>query len=132
MMTYAVRYYSRSGNTKKVADAIAEELGVTAVSVDSSDAALDEKADVLFIGGALYAYGIDKKLAAFLDSLDKDKAGKIVAFTTAMMSKHAVDLIKKAAAKKGIEVQDETLFIKSKAVDANLDNARKFARRSVK
>ena len=49
-----------------------------------------------------------------------------------MMSKHAVDLIKKAAAKKGIEAQDETLFIKSKAVDANLDKARKFARRSVK
>ena len=53
----AVRYYSRSGNTKLVADAIADAIHVKAVSVDQADAPLTEKADVLFIGGALYAYG---------------------------------------------------------------------------
>lgn len=30
----AVRYYSRSGNTKLVADAIAQAIGTTAISVD--------------------------------------------------------------------------------------------------
>ena len=47
-MSVAVRYYSRSGNTKKVADYIAEAAGVEAVSVDSKDAVLSEKVDVLF------------------------------------------------------------------------------------
>ena len=51
MMSTAVRYYSRSGNTKLVAEAIAKALGVSAVSVDRPEAALNEKADVLFIGG---------------------------------------------------------------------------------
>ena len=47
-MNIAVRYYSRSGNTKGVAEAI---------SVDSEDAKMNEDVDVLFVGGSLYAYG---------------------------------------------------------------------------
>ena len=47
MMSTAVRYYSRSGNTKLVAEAIAKALGVSAVSVDRPEAALNEKADVM-------------------------------------------------------------------------------------
>ena len=61
-MKAAVRFYSRSGNTKLVADAIAGALGISAVSVDAPEAELKEKADVLFVGGALYAYGLDKYL----------------------------------------------------------------------
>ncbi len=45
-MGVAVRYYSRSGNTKKVAEYIAEAAGVSAVSVDSKEAAISEKVDV--------------------------------------------------------------------------------------
>ena len=55
-MNYAVRYYSKSGNTKAVAEAIAKAAGVPAVSVDSAEAVLSSPVDVLFIGGALYAY----------------------------------------------------------------------------
>ena len=61
-MIIAVRYFSRTGNTKAVAEAIAKEAGVSAVSVDSPDAAIKQPIDVLFIGGALYAYGIDNHL----------------------------------------------------------------------
>ena len=61
-MNIAVRYYSRSGNTKAVADAIAAAAQVQAVSVDQDDAAITEPVDVLFIGGALYAYGLDSSL----------------------------------------------------------------------
>ena len=45
-MKIAVRYYTRSGNTKKLADAIAE-----AASVDAKDVSvtLEEKADILFL-----------------------------------------------------------------------------------
>ena len=54
-MSVAVRYYSRSGNTKAIAEAIAKAARVHAVSVDAPMAGLEETADVLFIGGALYA-----------------------------------------------------------------------------
>ena len=47
-MKIAVRYYSRSGNTKAVAEAIAEAVGVSAVSVEQKGAALTEPVDILF------------------------------------------------------------------------------------
>ena len=75
-MKNAVRYYSRSGNTKTAAEAIARAIGTDAVSVDSASASLQEPVDVLFIGGALYAYGIDKHLKAYLGSLKKDQVKK--------------------------------------------------------
>ena len=93
-MKNAVRYYSRSGNTKTAAEAIARAIGTDAVSVDSASASLQEPVDVLFIGGALYAYGIDKHLKAYLGSLKKDQVKKAVVFSTSWISKHAIDLIK--------------------------------------
>ena len=42
-----VRYFSKSGNTKAVADVIAAEAGVKAGSVGGADAV---RADILFLG----------------------------------------------------------------------------------
>ena len=129
----AVRFFSRSGNTKKVAEAMAQAVGMPAVSVDSSDAALEEKADILFIGGALYAYGLDETLNAYLDTLSADKVGKAVVFSTSWLSKHAIDLIKAALESKGIEVADSFYArarvgakISAKQLKAASDFAKKF------
>lgn len=130
-MTVAVRYYSRSGNTKLVADAIAKAAGVPAISVDSSDAALDEPVDVLFVGGALYAYGLDKHLSAWLDALDTSKVGKAVVFSTSWISRHSLDLIKNALEKKGVTVQERTFYVKNHASSQQLDEAAAFARESI-
>ncbi len=130
-MHTAVRYFSRSGNTKKVAEYIAEAAGVNAVSVDAADAALTEEADVLFIGGALYAYGIDDELKKYLNTLSSDKVGKAVVFSTSWLSKHALDLIKKALTEKGIKVEEETFYLKSKAVDGSRNDAMKFAKKFI-
>ena len=56
-MKVQVRYYSRSGNTKILAEAIAKGVNTKAISIDDSNALINDKTDVLFIGGALYAYG---------------------------------------------------------------------------
>ena len=104
-MKNAVRYYSRSGNTRTAAEAIARAIGTDAVSVDSASASLQEPVDVLFIGGALYAYGIDKHLKAYLGSLKKDQVKKAVVFSTSWISKHAIDLIKGELDRKGIPVE---------------------------
>lgn len=130
-MSVAVRYYSRSGNTGKVAGYIAEAAGVEAVSVDAANAALSEKVDVLFIGGALYAYGIDDNLKSYLQTIPADKVGKAVVFSTSWLSKHALDVIKKALTDKGIAVESDTLYFKSKAVDGCRDEAMKFAKKYI-
>lgn len=126
-MTAAVRYYSRSGNTKLVADAIAEALGISAVSVDKPEARLDEKVDILFIGGALYSYGLDKHLKSYLEELDGSKIGKAVIFSTSWISKHSIDLIRKALTAKGIQVEEKSFYVKNKADESQLDEAKKFA-----
>ena len=64
-MKTAVRYDSRSGNTKALAEALARAAKVSAVPVDDPKAALTEPVDLLFIGGALYAYGLDSHLKTY-------------------------------------------------------------------
>lgn len=127
-MKTAVRYYSRSGNTKVVADAMDEMLGVEAVSVDKPEAKLTEKADVLFIGGALYAYGLDKHLKQYLSEIDPAMIGRAVVFSTSWISKHSLDLIKNALKAKGIQVADETFYVKNHATSAQLEEAKAFAK----
>lgn len=131
-MKNAVRYYSRSGNTKTAAEAIARAIGTDAVSVDSASASLQEPVDVLFIGGALYAYGIDKHLKAYLGSLKKDQVKKAVVFSTSWISKHAIDLIKDELNRKGIPVEKETLYFRGKPGEKQLQDATNVARRLMK
>ena len=128
-MKTAVRYYSRSGNTKAVAEAIAKAAGVSAVSVDSSDAAIQEPVDVLFIGGALYAYGIDSHLKDFLKTLKKSDVKKAVVFSTSWISKHAVDIVKKELGEKGIPAVDEYFYAKNKPNSEQLEEAAAFAKK---
>jgi flavodoxin len=78
-MKTAVRYYSKSGNTKKLASAIAEALGVTAASTDE---AILEQIDVLFLGGALYAGGIDAHLRDYIKKLSVEKVKSVALFSS--------------------------------------------------
>ena len=122
-MDCSFRYYQTA------AEAIARAIGTDAVSVDSASASLQEPVDVLFIGGALYAYGIDKHLKAYLGSLKKDQVKKAVVFSTSWISKHAIDLIKGELDRKGIPVEKETLYFRGKPGEKQLQDAANVARR---
>lgn len=126
-MNTAVRYYSRSGNTRAVAEAIANAAGVEAVSVDRAEAGIKEPVDVLFIGGALYAYGLDNNLNTYLKMLKGAKVNKAVVFSTSWISKHSLDLIKKGLTEAGIPVEEETFYVKNKPNAAQLKKAEEFA-----
>ena len=126
-MKCAVRYYSRSGNTRLLAEAIADELGVEAVSADSSDATISGHIDVLFIGGALYAYGLDKKLVSYIRTLDGDMVGRAVLFSTTWLSKHSFDQMRKELEARGIVVAERTFYAKNKPTPERLKEAKAFA-----
>lgn len=126
-MKCAVRCYSRSGNTRLLAEAIADELGVEAVSADSSDATISGHIDVLFIGGALYAYGLDKKLVSYIRTLDGDMVGRAVLFSTTWLSKHSFDLMRKELEARGIAVAERTFYAKNKPSAERLKEAKAFA-----
>ena len=130
-MNIQVRYYSRSGNTKILAEAIAKGVNVEAISVDKSEASINEKVNCLFIGGALYAYGLDKKLKSFLAKLNPENIDKAVVFSTSWISKHSIDLIKKALIDKGIKVEEEYFYAKNKPTDVELKEAENFAKKII-
>ena len=50
-MKVAVRYYSKGGNTKKLAEAIAEAVGEKA---QTTDVKLTEDVDILFLCNSVY------------------------------------------------------------------------------
>lgn len=130
-MNIAVRYYSKSGNTKAVAEAIAEAVVVKAVSVDTTEADIKEPVDLLFIGGALYAYGLDKHLKEYLKTLKKENVKKAVVFSTSWLSKHSVDLIKSGLKEAGIPVEEEFFYVKNKPNDEQKKQAADFARKFI-
>ena len=61
-MIYAVRYYTKTGNTERLAKAIADVLGVEALPISSP---ITEKTDILFLGNSYYAFSIDPEVRAF-------------------------------------------------------------------
>ena len=94
-MIIAVRYQSRGGNTKVVAEAIAKATGVVAEPIEKP---LDAHVDLLIVGGGVYAWGLDEALVSFLESLDPAKVNTVAAFTTAgaMNKTKDIDAIVKA------------------------------------
>jgi len=107
-MKIAVRYQSIGGNTKSLAEAIAIKAGVTAKPITEP---LKEPVDLLFIGGGVYAHGLDDSLKSYLESLDGTTVKSVAAFSTAGAmdgAKRIVSIVNE----KGISVHAETLPIK--------------------
>ncbi|MBR1675133.1 MAG: flavodoxin [Eubacterium sp.] len=108
-MKYAVRYYTKTGNTKRLAEAVAKELGVEAMPIS---APIEEKVDALFLGNSYYAFSIDPEVRSFIASLDKEKVGKIVNFGSAAMLKSTYKKVKAEADKVGIPMIEKEFHCK--------------------
>lgn len=102
-MKVAVRYYSRGGNTKKLAEAIASAVGVEAKTTSES---LKEDVDILFLGSSVYAYGVDDSVKYFINGIHVN-VGKVVNFSTAAVIKSTYKQVSKLLAKKGIPMAQE-------------------------
>ena len=127
-MEVKVRYYSRSGNTKALAEAIAKAINTKALSIDDNDALINDKTDILFLGGALYAYGLDNKLKKYIANLNSNNINKAIVFSTSWISKHSINLIKKSLKNKGIDVIEEYIYYKNKPSNNELKEAEKIAK----
>lgn len=82
-MKIAIRYYSRGGNTEKLAKAVEKATGVEAKQVTI---ALEERADILLLGCSYYAFDMDPEVKKFIAD-NKDMIGEIVLFGSSAMMK---------------------------------------------
>jgi flavodoxin len=136
-MKVAVRYYTKTGNTKRLAEAVAKALGVEALPLS---APVEERVDLLFLGNSYYAFSIDPEVRDFIRRLDKDKVGKIVNFGSAAMLNSTWKKVKAEADKAGIPMEEREFHCKGEfkglhkgKPDADdLEAAAAFAREIVK
>jgi flavodoxin len=110
-MNIAVRYFTRSGNTKKLADAIGAAVGSPALPITSP---LTESADLLFLGGSVYGFGIDDALKHFIGQLSSDRVKEAAVFSTAAIVTSAYPHIKKLLDEKGIPVAEKEFHCRGK------------------
>jgi flavodoxin len=108
-MKIAVRYYTKTGNTKRLAEAVAKAVGTEAQPVSVP---VTEPVDILFLGNSYYAFSIDPEVRSFIRSLDKSKIGRIVNFGSAAMLNSTYKKVKAEADKAGIPMDEREFHCK--------------------
>lgn len=102
-MKTAIRYYSRSGNTKKLAESVGNAVSVEPKEVSEP---LTEKVDVLFLGCSYYAFDMDEAVKTFICE-NHGYIGKIVCFGTSAMMKSMKKPLKKVCDPYGVVIAEE-------------------------
>lgn len=130
-----VVYFSRGGNTRKVAEAIAKGAGVSASPIEQFSES--EVTDILFVGASVYAGSVDGKLRGFLMGLKPSQVKSVVLFGTAAGKKSALPEVKSILEPRGIPVPDDEFHCKGSFLlinrgrpnEEDLMNAEAFARK---
>ena len=108
-MKIAVRYYTKTGNTKRLAEAIGKAVDAEALPISTP---VTEPVDILFLGNSYYAFSIDPEVRSFIKSLDKNMVGKIVNFGSAAMLNSTYKKVKAEANKIGIPMDEREFHCK--------------------
>ena len=136
-MKVAVRYYTKTGNTRRLAEAVAEAVGEKALPISTP---VTEPVDVLFLGNSYYAFSIDPEVRDFVRSLDKSKVGRIVNFGSAAMLNSTYKKVKVEADRVGIPMDEREFHCKGefkgihkgRPNEEDLQAAAEFARNIIK
>ena len=112
----AIRYFTREGSTRKLAEAIAEELDILAYDITEP---IVDPVDVLFLGGAVYKNDLDFEFRSFIETIDESLIGEAVVFSISSGNKMPYDVIKAILDEKGIKLNEKTYFCKGKRLFMN-------------
>ena len=135
-MRIDVRYYSKNGGTKKLAEAIAKAVGAECKTVDQP---LEKFADVVFLGASVYGGKPDPAVTKFIADNARN-IGKIVVFGSACTGKATFPAIKSAAAGQAVKTAEMffqckgqwLFFNKGRPNDQDCADAADFARKQIK
>lgn len=129
-MNIEIRYLSKLGHTKDIANAMGEELNIAPKSI-SEYPSIDNKIDVLILGGAPYANVMDKELREFAKKIKKEDVDIVVLFTTSNWSRRTVYSLRKILKDKGIEVYKDYFYAHMLNIKNRIPEAKKFVKRTV-
>ena len=136
-MKVAVRYYTKTGNTEKLAKAVADAVGAEALPISEP---ITEPVDLLFLGNSYYAFSIDPEVRDYVRSLDSSKVKRIVNFGSAAMLNSTWKKVKAEADRVGIKMDDREFHCKGefkglhkgRPNEDDLKKAAAFARKIIK
>ncbi len=130
-----VVYLSTSGNTKAMADAIAEGIksrNVDAIAMNFNVARIEElkDADAIAIGSSTFYYKMLPPMEKFIESLEKAKikAKLGAAFGSYGWSGEAPVMIAEKMRKLGIDVIDPVLRIQYQPVEKDLEECKRLGK----
>lgn len=127
-MKVAIRYYSRSGNVEAMAEALSRGTGVEAISIDEPGAEIDEHYDLLFVGGALYAYKLDPLFKEYLMAIPEDLVDEVVCFGSSWLTRRPVYLMQEIFKAKGIKINKQAIWSRNHPNDDLLEAIEYFAK----
>jgi len=135
-MKFQVIYFSKTGNTKKIAEAIASELGVKAEDVNNAKLNQD---GLIFLGSGKYGNQPGKIMMEFIED-NNFKSRNVALFGTSGSGKGLeVQEMEKALNAKEACIQGKffcrgkfMLFNRGRPNDEDLDEAKKFTKNMIK
>jgi flavodoxin len=77
-----ILYFSRTGNTKRMAEAISESTKAPAFDISSSEPAVVEDFDLLIVGTPIEGFRPAQETTAFVERLPKAEGKKAILFCT--------------------------------------------------
>ena len=130
-MKTAIRYYSKTGHTKKMADVVSGVIGVEALPISVP---LDEPVDILFLGSSVYVAGLDNKVKDFIATLDSSQVKNVICFSSAAILPSTYSQVKDLLVRRGITVDDREFHCRGQLAlmhrghpnDTDLKNLRTF------
>ena len=109
-----VVYYSVTGNTRKIANAIARVANCEARQAQQDPPAID--ADIVFVGGAVYAtsdHNLHPSIQLFADRLKASGyRGRIALFATGFKKGNAIGFMRKVFQERGLRTLEESFWCK--------------------
>ena len=136
-MVIKVMYHSATGNTRKIAEAIAQELGIEAEKIGKEQAPISEPIDLLFLGDGIYAGKPGKETISFIEQLTPEVVKNAAVFATYGGQNVIGDRIAALLKDKGLSIAGEPFTCKGKCWffinrkrpnESDLEMSRQFAR----
>jgi flavodoxin len=104
-MKNVIVYKSRTGNSKKIAEAVADALKIE--MLDAAEKPKLEGVDILFVAGGIYAGKSSKTLMSFVNELSRENVKKAVILTTSANGARNQPALAAALSAKNITIAGE-------------------------
>lgn len=120
-MKAAIRYFSRGGHVKAMAEALSRGAGIEAISIDDPNGGIEEHYDLLFIGGALYKFQLDPHFKQYLQDLPADLIDEVVCFGSSMLTRRPIYLMQDVFREKDIKINKQAVWSRNAPNDNLLE-----------